>query len=880
MIADEDQRASAAAGPVRVDVTPARLPAAAGEPAMLLVEVTNTDEVIREIGVELLGVDHDWATVSPDVLTLFPDERGTFAVTLVLPHDYPAGRRPVSLAVGDASLPGATAVVTVELDVATVPRVEVRVEPVTVTGGRAASVMTRVTNKGNGALDLELVGIDAEGQLDVAFQPPRFVLASGGEAMVRAELRARRPILGTPTVRPFSIEARGHQPPTEQGATPDAAHDAGPDAGPDGANPDPRDAGREPITVDQTVATFVQRPWLSRKIISMFGLLGAVTVLGLVFTASFGSVAAETKANEALLKKNLAGADAAAGGQFAAGTALAGQVLSATGVGIDGVVVYLFAPDNGVTPVYNGVTAPDGRFRFSGIAGGSYKLKVSAAGFGDRWYPAAVSIEQSDELKVEAGKSLDGITMALTGLPASLGGTVLGDDVKDAVVTVRVPAAAVQASTATLAPAIVKTLTADASGLFAFADLPTPATYEVVASKPGLESEVRSVHLDPGAAVTGLTLLLHQGVGVIAGQVVDRAGVGVGNVKVAITDGSNNRSTLTLSGAAPDAGRFELRNLQTPATYSLTFSADGWFSQSQTLHLDTDQIASGIQVVLVPSIGAMGGTVTDSAGKPLGGVTVSVVGPGTTRIGASLTNGFVGAWQIQDLAIPGTYTVSFSAPGFAGQTIAVDITMDNAIRTDVNAVLTGATASVSGTVRELGHPTDEPGCNPNDDVLDDCRYRLGQVIVTMASATLNRHTVTADSPTGAFRFDGIVPGAYTITLSRVGSSSQTVFVELAAGEARTLPDIFLEPQARITGRITTNGIATANIGVRVYRLADYPNLPVAVTATDNLGNFSIIGLDAPETYVIEYQVPAGGAVRTSKQVFLQPGAQGDGSLAL
>jgi hypothetical protein len=194
--------------------------------------------------------------------------------------------------------------------------------------------------------------------------------------------------------------------------------------------------------------------------------------------------------------------------------------------------------------------------------------------------------------------------------------------------------------------------------------------------------------------------------------------------------------------------------------------------------------------------------------------------------------------------------------------------------------LTTAVGSVRGLVRELGSPPDTGECNPDDGATGDCPGRLAGVTVMLSSSSLTRRTVTADVPTGAYRFDNVPPGAYTLTFSRAGSTPQTMFVELAAGEDRQMPDVYLEPQARITGQVTSNGLPVPLVEIRIYKLSQYPAVPVMTAITDPTGHYDVIGLDAPETYVVEFRYPLGGPVVASQQVFLRPGQSGVANMTL
>ena len=852
-------RSSGRGGPFRVDVTPATAEATPGEEVLIMVEISNTDAVIRRVGVAVLGLDASWVKVEPASVTLFPEERGLAAVIVKLPTGFPAGRRQAAIEVTDESDPGNPAIVEMALSIAPRDKVEIRMQPNQIVTGRKASFSASVVNKGNTTLNVSFFGSDPEGILTCETIPETLTVHPGAEAVVRVEVRGKRPWLGTPQVRPLTIEARANNTLADR---PDDAAEFG--------------------TTDQVMGTVVQRPWLSRGIISMIGLLLAAAVFGAVFTVSLGKVAKVAKSGEELLKKSLAKDGA---GQHLPPVGIGGAVTSATGSGLDGVAVELFDTAKGpLLPTRSTVTDPKGAFLFASLPAGTFKLKVTGAGFGELWYPKGATFDGAEDLVIEPAKGIEGLAVQLAGLPAEMVGVVIGPDVAGAIVSVRVPSGALPAAGGG-ASAVVKQFPVDAAGIFDIADLPTPATYEISATKPGMTSEPRVISLAPGQKVDKISLLLRLGDGIVSGQVFDRAGQPVPGAKVVVTDGVLARETISLSGPTvasgepTTAGTFELRNLQTPSTQSLTITARGYFAESQTLKLDKQQSLTGLRVILVASEGSLGGHVTGPSGLPLGNVAVTAVASTGTVTTSSLTSGDVGSWLLTNLALPGAYTVTFSGQGLASQTMALGLTLDAANKLDADVKLSASVASVRGLIRELG-TTDPSSCNPDDVVVNDCPGHLAGVTVKIASSGANRQTLSADISTGAYRFDGLPPGAYTVSFSRIGSTPQTLFVELAAGDATSLADILLEPQARIVGTLTSNSLPAANVGVKVYRIGDYPNTVAFSTVSDANGHYQVIGLDAPETYVIEFQVPAGGPVQSSTRVFLRPGEVGNGDASL
>ena len=222
----------------------------------------------------------------------------------------------------------------------------------------------------------------------------------------------------------------------------------------------------------------------------------------------------------------------------------------------------------------------------------------------------------------------------------------------------------------------------------------------------------------------------------------------------------------------------------------------------------------------------------------------------TTR---SLSVDDVGRWFVGDLPTPGTYTVTASAPGLVTNATSVELTAGpGAVRDDVNLRLVPALATVRGRVTDLD------------------RTPIGGVAITLEGSGIERRTVSSDDPAGAYVIDRIPAGVYTLTFRRAGSTAQTLLVDLSPGEELALDPVRLEEQAIVTGTVRRNNVGASDVGVLVYRAESYPSGLVTSTVTGPGGRYTIVGLDAPESYIIEFQVPAGGPVAGSRVVVLQP----------
>lgn len=792
---------------LRADVSPTRVVATTDEPAVVAIEVTNMSEVIRSFQIGVIGLDPTWVQVDTPVLELFPGERGAATVAILLPPGFPAGEHRIGVQVAEPGIVSAADVIA-EFDLVTgaTPGFSLQVDPSSATAGKATNFVATVSNTGNTTIEVGAQAQDPERLIVGRFVPERVRLGPGETGTMQLDVSAKRPWFGMPLVR--TVEVMAFTPP-------------GPFTPPE-----------QPEVQAFSAVAFIQKPRLTRRVVSIAGLLLAVTMFALVINASFASVAEMSRANEALLKASLG--EGVPLGPRPEPARIAGQVTSSTGGGIDGATVELYEEDtSAIVPVASTVTDDTGAFAFGALSVGTYRIRVEAAGFGQLWFPDGESIADAFPIELEGGSVAEGVGVVLTGRPGTVAGRVLAEDPSGAVVSVQIPAGGIDGSDVTAQPAVVATTVLDASGVFELTDLPTPSAYELVVFKSGFATEVRSVNLGPGQRLGALEVLLRRGEGRIAGTVVDVNGVPLPGVTVWATDGIGLTSTRTLSGD-DTLGTFEIRDLTTPATFTLSVEAFGFEPQSVTVVLDRGQRVDDLRIVVAASTGSISGNVVDGAGVPLGGVSVTVVGANVTLTTRSLSVDDVGAWSITGLPVPGSYTVTFRREGLRAQAIAVDLPIGvGADRTDVDVTLTPAVGTVRGIVAVRdGNPT-------------------GGVEVVLASATVERRTISADLPLGRYQFDALPPGSYTLTFTRRGLESQTLLIDVAAGQIVEVDRLDMDRQTRVFGKFERNGLPVGRVFVEVV-LADDLGVVAAETESDRLGNFEIFGLTPNVRYQLIY----------------------------
>jgi hypothetical protein len=635
--------------------------------------------------------------------------------------------------------------------------------------------------------------------------------------------------------------------------------------------------------VPVTHATFVQKALLTRGPLSLLGLLVAVTVFAVVITVALSRLVGQSAADRNLALE-IASARDDASAVVGSGNAVGGTVrLLTSGTGVPGVAVAVYAADETSTPVSTTATDDAGAWRVGELPAGDYKVTFRGAGFVQLWYPQAVDASNAETVSIASGTDQLGLDVALGGVPATVAGTVVGEDVSGATLTLRTPLDAAAAATApTTASAAeqgaqVMSVPVGSDGTFTLTDVPSPSVYDLVVTKQGYATTSQRIDVAAGEERAGVELNLREGDGLISGVI--SAGEGpVGGATITATSGTTTVTTQSVTEG--DVGSFTLRGLPTPASFTVVASLPDFASQTLTLSLADGQRLTGVALTLGKASGTLAGDVTvapdDAAGE---GVVVTVTdGAQTVRTATQSTDqaprsrpgsrqpaGRAGSWSVSGLAIPGTYTVTFSRNDLSPQTLSV--VLDSA-----GTVTSGA----SGTGNRAGRI--DVTMQPSTAVLEgQVTQRLGtggtspagEVLVTLTSGAATYTATTARVPAasaGRYRIEGIPPGTYTVSTSRSGVTPSSTILELSAGEVRSYP-VELAAAASISGVVVREDGTPVPAGwvVELFRSADYPTDAYLTTTTAADGSFVFPDVDAPEAYVIQVRrtrVAAPSGTRT------------------
>lgn len=777
-----------------------------GSVATVVLDVRNTGDVIDGVSARVIGLAEEFVRTEPSLLPLFPEAEGQIQVSLAVPATLLAGKHPLTVEIVSHGAKLPSEFVDVDVDVASRPGFSLTTQPRAIRARRGARFVLIAANEGNVPLDVQLTAMDVERAVAVELSPPSLRLEPGITAPVLVTVRGPRMITGGEHDRPVTIQARAVTVPVDPQAT---------DLIPQ---------------VEERVCTIrlLQKPLISRGLMTVLilacivGLWAAVFLLGLtkVFSgdpmtkqapASFflpqgsGASAAPSASGGAASSGGGAGASPVAAiaavapagslpktGQMPAGTggAISGTVTASTDNSPVGSILVqaLRQTRTGLQLVSSAATQSDGTYTLGGLFPTSYYIEFSAPGYTTVWYPSAPSQAGAAQVTAKASGTNAGINAEITGLPASINGTINPGDTTQKVITT------VTARGLLSGEASGKTYTATSTpdGNYTLVNLPAPGTYQLTFTTPGYQASTLVDSVGGGDKRLEPQVTLGAAVGQIAGEVTDGTNP-LGGVDVTTTVGGQPVNVTTPTTG--QVGAYVLTNLPTPGTYVVTYSLAGHGSTTKIIDLSAGQSVSGENVPLASGSGSINGVLVDSSGKGLGGATVTVGGATTSGTSATspsssaspssapatssgapstttLTAGSVGSFSIGGLTVPGSYTLTFTLAGYSPATVPITLSANGAPPT-VKVTLSQSAGAITGTITDASSSAAPTGAT---------------VTATngLQNWTVNYSGKTADLPNGGYLISGLQPGTYSVTVTDEGMKQQTGMVTVTAGKTSTL----------------------------------------------------------------------------------------------
>lgn len=734
---------------MRVSSTVERLDVPPGGSGVVPLEVINTSAVIESLSVRVIGLPDDLFRSEPTALALFPEASGALTMTLALPEAFPAGTYPVTLVI-TGSAPGATeAFHDLDLVVPPHPHLALTATPSRVrTRGRAAFTVD-VRNDGNVPLDVALRAVDSDRTLRTTLTPSTLSVVPGASTSSTVLVKGPRQLLGSDRDRPLKVAALATD------------------------------------TQAEVELVLRQRSTISRGLLTALILLAILAAWALAFllgmqqvfgTDPFTKVAPASFFAATVSEDGTTGTDESPNGPPAGALAKDGPVPAGVGATITGVVTGASddqgvgritvdalreSPTEGLVVVSSAATQADGTYSMAGVFPGSYIIRVSADGYETAYYGGSTTPQGSTPVSAPAQQVKAGVNMPITGLPASINGNVdTGEAPGVVAVTVTAKPAWDGAD-----PATVYTTTADASGAYVFSGLPAPGTYELSFVAEGYQPSTVTERVLGGQNRFSLDVRLGAGTGQISGMVTDGRSP-LGGVQVSTT--SNGKELVVGTPTVGQVGQFVLPNLPTPATYVLTFTKVGFSTRTVVVDLRAGEIRGDLNIVMSGGAGVVTGTVLDSSGAGLGGVTVTAGGSATTLSTTTLTSGAVGTFTLTGLN-PGSVTLTFSKTGYTPASVPVTLT-ESGPTAPVTVTLSSALGSVTGRV------TDQNGVG------------VASATVQATDGVITRSTTsTAAGPLGAgtYLLADLPAGTYTLSVTTGGAVVSTAVVTIRSGAVAT-----------------------------------------------------------------------------------------------
>jgi len=770
-----------------------------GKSTAVVLDVVNTEDVIDGVSANVIGIPRECVTAQPALLPLFPDTSGTVTLALSVPTTHPAGRHPLTIEVVSHGTLRAPHYLDVDLDVTARPGLRLEAQPKMVRARRSARYVLELVNYGNVPLDVTLSASDPDRNVQATFTPQRRRVEPGAVAAVILALRGPRMFTGAEIDRTVTVEVDA-QPITAP--TPPLAPAPPPDSSQPGSTtpdttavlvPVSEDEGEEPAALEgpkpvvrELPLVFRQRPLIGRGLLTACILVTIVAAWAAIFLIGLSKVFANDPMTKeapasfyASTKKpsdsgNQALAAAATSLQAPAGSlAKSGQLPAGLGGTINGTVIaaddgqpvgrilvraYRVGP-KGMIAMSSTASQADGTYSLAGLFPTSYYVQFSAGGYKTQWYPNTTSRSQAQLIAAVAQGVTSGIDARIVGEKASVSGTVNAGDTLRPVITT-VTARPLLGPRTGQAVATTKTRP---NGSYRLTGLPAPETYELTFTTPGYQASTLVDDVSGGDARLEPTVMLGASTGQISGVVTNGAAP-LGSARVSTTVGGSALNVLTPTTG--QVGAYALTNLPTPATYVLTFSSPGHGTTTQVVDLAAGQSRAGLNVSLASGTGSIKGQVVGPDNAGLGGATVAVGGAvsssGGTPTATTLTTGIPGSFTINGLAVPGSYTLAVTLPGFAVASVPVDLS-GNAAAPNVVVHLTARLGNISGTVR-----------GPNGQ-----SFAGATITATNGQKSL---TATSESSDGGYLIANLDPGSYSVTVTAPGMRQQTALISVSPGK--------------------------------------------------------------------------------------------------
>lgn len=488
-----------------------------------------------------------------------------------------------------------------------------------------------------------------------------------------------------------------------------------------------------------------------------------------------------------------------------------------TGLPLSGVIVEL---KDGPTTIATTITNTNGEYSLTGIALGTYTIEYSKVDY----------ITNIQSVTINAGE-ITRKDVFLTELPGSINGTVTdsgGGAINNATVLLL-----------DIAGMIVDDTTTDASGNYSFPSV-EPSQYSITVTATNFQSATEGVRVEANNPST-VNFILEPNPGSVQGTVTDSTGDPIAGALVEVLNLAGMVISRTITNATGDYLIDELA----PGDYKIRVSKDLFITEVLGFTLSAGE-TEVLNFRILPNPGTLSGKVTDAdTSVPIPNTTVQVTNARGVTIATTMTD-VNGDYSVTKLS-PGIYTVTFIAEGYGSKTAGAKILSSQT--TTLNVGLEKLVGAISGSVSDnTGNPV------------------TGALIEIFLNNILVASTTTDGN--GSYVINNLIPGAYTVSVSKEGFGTETVGASVVENEI-SIANVTLTPNpGTLAGSVQTiNGdpIQGAVLTIRDARTG----ANITQVVTNNLGLYTALGL-APGNYSViaqaeDFQTQQKGATILSGQ---------------
>lgn len=687
---------------MRARLTTQQYSAFVGVPFEIVVQVQNDEETIKEVYARPGLLPTEAFSARPLVVSLFPGETADIELEITLPRETPAGLYQLPIEINDEN--GQVGTLTANVQVAPHDELSVSVAPKVVLGGSSTSFIVTATNRGNRPTGVSVTAGDSDRALKYVIEPKRAQLEGGQALAFRVNAKGKRPLNGNAVPRAIQIDVASRSASLSEtvtftqkprlsrglltavvllsiivlwalvfsagfraalaGQQPKKAVAEG---WIDGSKPDPSVsigairarivAASDGRSLPRIILTATPLDSGRPPIAGSSDADGVVLLAGLapgryeleVSGAGFESRKVEFDRRVVPADDPITLPDIEIIGEPAT---IRGAISGGEPAPITNVEARLMINDSPSDVIVNATSDADGTFEISGLPSpGRFRLSFSAPGF------EPIQLFQ----EVSAGETLAIPTVKLQAGPGSITGLVVdqsGGALGGASITATAGSDTVTSTTPT---------TGDGVGVFVLGELRSPATYLVQISLEGYGTQTLTVKVGPGQSVVlPNSIVMSRGTGVVRGAVTDASGAAVGGVSITASNGAIVGQTISVDAG----GEYSLAGLPAPGNYVLTFSKEGYQTETVAVRLTATSGASTVNVTLKRALSAITGQVRSEAAAPLSGVTI-VATSGDLAL-STLSTDPNGGFRLENVT-SGWWTLTFSLDGYADTVVLVQV---------------------------------------------------------------------------------------------------------------------------------------------------------------------------------------------------------------